>query len=196
MLCWFDLTTGNYHGVIAAAEQGKALAGHSGVAVQLAAQQAKAWARVGDRRQMEVALDQGRIILETLPHPPNLDNHFAVDPGKFDFYVMDCYRRAHEDRLAATYADEVITASTEFDGTERAPMRIAEARVTQGVVAARHGDLEQAVFYGRKALTGERRSLPSLLMVSGELTRILNDRYEREPEIAGYLDEIHAIQAG
>lgn len=196
MLCWFDLTSGNYHGVIAAADQGKALAGHSGVAVQLAAQKAKAWARIGDRRQMEVALDQGRNTLETLPHPANLDHHFVVDPRKFDFYVMDCYRRAREDRLAATYADEVISASTDFDGTERAPMRIAEARITQGVVAARHGDLEQAVTYGRKALTGDRRSLPSLLMVSGELTRILTDQYEREPETAEFLDEIHAIQAG
>src|SRR5487761_1589566 len=55
MRCWFDLTTGNYQGVITAAEQGQASAGHSGVAVQLAAQQAKAWARLGDRRQTEAA---------------------------------------------------------------------------------------------------------------------------------------------
>jgi len=38
-----------------------------GVAVQLAAQEAKAWARIGDRRQTEVALDQGRRLLDVLP---------------------------------------------------------------------------------------------------------------------------------
>ncbi len=62
-----------------------------GVTVQLAAQEAKAWARIGDRRQTEVALDRGRRLLDSMPYPENLDNHFVVDPTKFDFYAMDCY---------------------------------------------------------------------------------------------------------
>ena len=37
---------------------------------------------------------------------------------------MDCYRHLAEDRLAETLASEVIQASTDFDGTERAPMRL------------------------------------------------------------------------
>ena len=65
----------------------------------------------------------------------------------------------------------MIQASTDFDGTERAPMRIAEARITLGVVAAREGDLEHAVQLGSAALSGERKSLPSLVMVSRDLTR-------------------------
>jgi hypothetical protein len=32
--------------------------------------------------------------------------------------------------MAENLADEVIRASTDFDGTERAPMRLAEARIT------------------------------------------------------------------
>ena len=78
------------------------------MAVQLAAQEAKAWARIGDRRQTEVALDQGRRLLEAMPYPENLDHHFVVDPTKFDFYAMDCYRQLAEDRMAETLADEVI----------------------------------------------------------------------------------------
>jgi hypothetical protein len=115
-----------------AAEAGKVVASRSSVAVQLAAQRAKAWARMGDRRQVEVALDEGRTLLEALPYPGDLDNHFIVDPSKFDFYVMDCYRHVGEDRLAEIYAREVIRASTDFDGTERKPMRNAEARITLG----------------------------------------------------------------
>jgi hypothetical protein len=42
----------------------------------------------------------------------------VVDPTKFDFYTMDCYRHLAEDRLAETLANEVIQASTDFDGTE------------------------------------------------------------------------------
>jgi len=58
---------------------------------------------------------------------------------------MDCYLQLTEHSMAATLADQVLRSSTDFDGTERAPMRSAEARVTLGVVAARQGDIEQAV---------------------------------------------------
>ncbi len=46
--------------------------------------------RFGDSRQVEVAQDKGRRLLESLPYPENLDNHFVVDPMTFDFYAMDC----------------------------------------------------------------------------------------------------------
>ena len=124
-------------GVVASARAGTEVAAHSSVSVQLAAQEAKAWARLGDRRQTEVALDRGRRLLDALPYPENLAHHFVVDPTKFDFYAMDCYRHLAEDRMAESLANEVIQASTDFDGTERAPMRLAEARITLGVVAAR-----------------------------------------------------------
>lgn len=195
MRAWFSLTAGDYAGVIAASDEGIALAPASSVAVQLHAQKARAWARIGDRRQVEVALDHGRRLLDQIPHPENLDHHFKVDPGKFDFYAMDCYRRAGENTLATVYADEVIQASTSDDGTEHAPMRIAEARITQGVIAAREGDIEHAVALGQKALAGDRQSLPSLLMVSSELTALLAARHPAQPEVAGYLDQVRAIKA-
>ena len=192
---WIALTTGNYHGVVAAARAGIEAAPHHSVAIQLSAQEAKAWARIGDRRMTEVALDKGRRLLEAMPYPENLDHHFVVDPTKFDFYAMDCYRHVAEDRLAETLANEVIQASTDFDGTERAPMRLAEARITLGVVAARQGDLEQAIHHGTHALGAPRKSLPSLLMVSRDLTKVLNEQYAAEPETQAYLDQLHALSS-
>jgi hypothetical protein len=124
------------------------------------------------------------------------DNHFVVDPTKFDFYAMDCYRILGQDRMAETLADEVIRAGTDFDGTERAPMRPAEARITLGVVATRQGDLEQAVSHGQRALTGQRKSLPSLVMVSRDLTKVLSDRYFTEPATQPYLDQLSSITPG
>ncbi|MFG2110172.1 tetratricopeptide repeat protein [Micromonospora chersina] len=195
MRAWYALTQGDYRGVIAAAEAGEAVAAHDGAAVQLAAQRAKAWARLGDRRQVETALDKGRTLLESLPYPEDTDHHFVADPAKFDFYAMDCYRIAGEDRLAEMYAREVIRSSTDPDGTDRKPMRQAEARITLGVAAARAGDLERAVSYGRQALEGDRKSLPSLLMVSKELATLLRERYPKEPEATSYLDEVRALSA-
>ena len=190
---WMALTTGDYHGVVVAAQHGLEAAPHHGVAVQLAAQEAKAWARLGDRRQTEVALDRGRRLLDSMPYPENLDHHFVVDPTKFDFYAMDCYRHLGDDRVAESLATEVIDAATDFDGTERAPMRIAEARMTLGVVAARGGELELAIQHGERALSNERKSLPSLIMVSRDLTRVLKDRYPNEPATKSYLDELSTI---
>ncbi|MET8100695.1 XRE family transcriptional regulator [Streptomyces sp. NPDC005236] len=193
MRAWFALTTGDYRGVISAAQVGGEVAPNHSVAVQLAGQEAKAWARLGDRRQVEVALDRGRRLLEGMPHPENLDNHFVVDPAKFDFYSMDCYRLVGENKLARTLAEEVLRAGTDFDGRERSPMRNAEARVTLGVTAARDGDLEQALTMGERALEGDRQSVPSLIMTSRELAAEMRRRYSSEPEALDYLARLHSL---
>ncbi len=190
---WMALTTGDYHGVIAAAHGGIEIAPHSSVTVQLAAHEARAWARIGDRRQAEVALDRGRRLLDSMPYPENLDHHFVVDPTKFDFYTMGAYRILSEDKLAENLAEEVVKASTDFDGTERAPMRVAEARITQGVVAARQGDLDQAIYHGKQALHGERQSLPSILTVGRELAQEIKSRYPSEPETRAYLEQFQLV---
>ncbi|MDH6498594.1 XRE family transcriptional regulator [Streptomyces sp. SAI-149] len=193
MRAWFSLTTGDYHGILAASQAGREAAPHHGVAVQLAAHEAKGWARLGDRRKTEVALDRGRKLLEGMPYPENLDHHFVVDPAKFDYYAMDCYRLLGEDAIAETLANEVIRVGTDFDGTEKAPMRMAEARVTLGVVAARRGDLEQAVDYGEWALKGDRQSLPSLLLVSRELASIVDRDFSGEAASQGYLEHLNSL---
>ena len=195
MRAWINLTTGDYHGVIAAARAGTEVTPHQSVAVQLFAQEAKAWARIGDNRQTEVALDKGRRLLESLPYPENLEHHFVVDPTKFDFYAMDCYRTLAQDKMAETLATEVIQASTDFDGRERAPMRLAEARITLSVIRAREGDLEGAVDQGQRALNGDRKSMPSLLMVTRDLTKVLNDQYPDETKTREYLDQLATLTA-
>lgn len=194
MRAWFALTRGDYRGVVTAAEAGIAVAPNESVAAQLYAQQAKAWARLGDRQQTEVALDKGRQLLERLPYPDNIENHFVVDPGKYDFYRMDAYRKVGEDRMAEQLANEVIRASTDFDGTERAPMRIAEARITLGVVAARDGDLDTALSYGEQALGGDRQSLPSLAMVSADLGQVLRSRYTNATEATEFVTHLRELR--
>lgn len=194
MRAWFALTSGDYRGVLAAAEAGQAASGTHSVTVQLIAQEAKALARMGRGDEMLNALERGRVVLDGMPYPENIENHFVVDPSKFDFYAMDCYRHVGENRLARELSDEVIRVSTDFNGFERWPMRVAEAQVTLGVVAAREGDLEGAVTYGQKALSGDRKSLPSLAMVSQDLSHVLSEQYPGEPETDVYLEQLRSIQ--
>jgi hypothetical protein len=72
-------------------------------------------------------------------------------------------------------------------------MRVAEARVTLGVVAARQGEIEQAVHYGERALSGQRKPLPSLVMASRDLTRVLKERYPAEPITESYLEHLDTL---
>ncbi|MFD7922507.1 XRE family transcriptional regulator [Streptomyces sp. NPDC059740] len=195
MRAWFALTAGDLRGVIAASDAGIAAAPHELVAVQLWAQKAKAWARIGDRQQTEVALDAGRRLLDTFPYPDNIENHFVVDPAKWDFYAMDCYRRVGENRRAESLAREVLRTGIDWDGTERSPMRNAEARVTLGTVAAREGDLDTALAYGQQALDGQRRSLPSLAMVSGDLGSVLMERFPAEGEAQEFVQHLQELRA-
>jgi hypothetical protein len=109
---------------------------------------------------------------------------------------MDCYRILGEDKRAETLANEVIRVGTDYTGQEIKPVRNAEARLTLGVASARQGDLEQAISYGELALSGDRKSLPSLLMVSRELAAIINKEFGKEPETIAYLDHLTALGRG
>jgi hypothetical protein len=117
----------------------------------------------------------------------------VIGPTKFDFYAMDCYRHLGDDRIAESLATEVIEATTDFTGTERAPMRIAEAPITLGVIAARQGELELAIQHCERALSNQRKSLPSLIMVGRDLTKVLKDRYPNEPVTKSYPDELSTM---
>jgi tetratricopeptide (TPR) repeat protein len=174
MLAWFHLTSGNYRAVIPAAEAGALAAPSHSVAVQLYGQQAKAYARMGMVEEVHEALESGRALLDKLPYPDRPDNHFVVDPDKWDFYAMDTYRLVGEDQLAKRNAEEVIQRSVNPEGVLVAPMRNAEAQLTLAVIAARRGDVEEATALGVQALQNGRQSRPSLLMVASELAHELD----------------------
>ena len=193
MSAWFSLTDADYPGVIAAADAGIAAAGTRDVSVQLHAQRAKAFARVGDRHNLEIALHTGRRLLEDQPYPDDLSHQFVIDPGKWDFYAMDCYRQSGQDELAQAYAEEILRAGTSPDGQVRTPMRNAEAQVTLAVVAARSGDLTSAISFGEQALSGERKSLPSLLMISQELAAVIRQRWPDERETEEYVGRLRQL---
>ncbi|OJF13678.1 helix-turn-helix domain-containing protein [Couchioplanes caeruleus] len=193
MAAWFALTQSRYRDVLTAAQAGQAVAPSGSAAVQLAGQEAKAFARLGDVAGVQEALGRGRALLDRMPAPDRPDHHFVVDPDKWDFYAMDAYRLAGDDERAARHARTVLTLGAGPDG-ERAPMRMAEARLTLAAVAARAGNLEEAVSTGVGALAAGRRSLPSLLMVAGELDVELHRRFAGEPAADGFREALRDVR--
>jgi hypothetical protein len=74
-------------------------------------------------------------------------------------------------------------------------MRASEAHTTLAVVSAREGDLDGAVEAGGVALDIPRQSVPSLLMVTGDLVKELRNRYDHEPAAVDYVERIDALGA-
>lgn len=194
MAAWMAITRGDYREAVDYAQAGGAAERQQSVAVQLAAQEAKGLARLGELHEMERALDRGRALLEGMPRPEHPEHHFVIDPDKWDFYAMDCYRLSGQDAKARAHAVEVIRLGTRPDGTERSPMRVAEARVTLGVVAANDGELDEAVDQGTRAFSSERKSLPSLLSSARELRDLLNARYPAEDSTDDFLDVLRSAR--
>lgn len=190
---WQALNSGNYRGVLTAAQAGATVAGREGVGVQLATQQAKAHARLGDEPAAMAALDRGRRLLEPMDYPINTDHHFTVDPGKYDFYSMDIYRLCSDDAAAEQLAREVLAAGVDWDGRERSVMRNAEARVTLGTVAARRGDVDGAIEWGTAAINTDRQSIPSLLMVARDLTAAIQRAAPDAPQVVDYLERVREL---
>ncbi|MEU4472198.1 helix-turn-helix domain-containing protein [Micromonospora sp. NPDC023888] len=194
MTAWIALTQSRHEAALTAARAGQEAAGRQRVGVQLIAQEAKALARLGDLHGARTALDRGRQFLDDLGAPDRPDNHFEVDPGKWLFYAMDAYRLAEHDVLAEHYANEVLRLGTGPDGVDRSPMRTAEARLTLAVTALRAGELDRAVEQGVAAFTATRRSLPSLLLVAGEVDVELQRRHPREHATAEFRDALKAVR--
>lgn len=190
MSAWFAITQGRLKSVVDYATAGQDVAPHASVAIQLAAQAAKAQARMGDKSAVRRELDKGARLLEGHEHPRRPENHFVIDPDKWDFYAMDCYRAVGENERAADHAHEIIRLSERPDGSDRSPMRASEARLTLATVALRNKDLDGATDWARKAFAADRRSVRSLSFVAEELYSELRRDYATDPAAAALREVI------
>ncbi|GAA2818927.1 hypothetical protein GCM10010522_40880 [Kribbella solani] len=192
MTAWFALTQGRFRQAVEASRRGQAVAQGTSVQVQLLAQEAKARARLGESG-LSTLLESGRDLLAELPYPDRPDNHFKVDPAKWDYYSMDIHRMARDDVQASEYATSVIGDNIAPDGTELSPMRISECRLTLAFVAGRQGDLERAVDLGIEGLKDGRKSKVHLRMIASELDQELRRRFPGEESVASLEEALRAV---
>jgi tetratricopeptide (TPR) repeat protein len=181
MGAWFGLTQGRHDDAIEEAAAAQAAAPLSPVFSQAAGLAARTWARRGDANRVDESLGIARDVLETLSETVDPDHQFSVDPGRFEFQLMDCERVLGRTALARVHAEHTIRLGTLDDGSERTPLRNAEARIAVATAHLRDGDLDNAMEIGLRALTSERQSLPSLAMVADELRRELQARCPGDP---------------
>ena len=104
--------------------------------------------------------------------------------------------KAWEDAMANMHAHEVIRKSTAPRWLPASPMRAAEAPPPLAVASDRADDLDGAIEAGTAALEIPRRSVPSLLMVTGDLVTELRQRYARQPGTSDYVERVSARATG
>jgi transcriptional regulator with XRE-family HTH domain len=190
MSAWFALTQGRLRSILDYTDAGIKAAPNASVAVQLAAQAARAHGRMGNRTEVRRELDRGFRLLDGHEHPTRPENHFVIDPAKWDFYAMDSYRIGGDDTRAAEHAHEVLRLSQRPDGSDRSPMRAAEARLTLAIVSLHNGDIDRATDWARQAFTTDRKSINSLSMITDELYHEARKQYGDDPAINALYDVI------
>ena len=179
---WVAVVEGEFLKAAKIARAGQDITSAAGsVQVQLAVQEAKAWARLGDGHATEHALRRAEATLEALPPPSNPEHHFVFDPTKLLSFAGTCYVWLKQDLTADSYAREVIRHSL----AAGCLTRLAEAHVNLGFVALRRGELEGACGHGRQAMDSTRLCATTLVRLE-ELQIALRKDYHETPEFRDF----------
>jgi transcriptional regulator with XRE-family HTH domain len=146
---WWALVERQFRAAVDHSRQGQdAAPRRSSIMVQCAVQEARAWARIGDRHATTSALARASVALAALPIPDHPEHHMVFDGGKLLFYKGTCYAWLGMPDAAEEHAREVIRQC----GDGRWPTRLANAHVDLGLALAHRGEVDGAVEAGQRAL--------------------------------------------
>lgn len=196
MTAWFALVEDRYEDVIEAAETGLEIKDSGSVGVQLRLQKAKGYARLADFAETNRALTDAASVLGKLPPPEHPDHHFVFDHSKWMHYAATIYTWLGDDQKAEEHASEVISDHSRPDGSSRAPMRTAEARLSLATVQARRGDLDGALSYAKSAYEFDTKPLSDLVARGYDLSRFLRERFGDHPLAAEFREYLVAVPSG
>ena len=195
MAAWFALVENRYEALIEAADIGLQIKNTGSVGVQLHLQKAKGYARLADSREVQHALSDAAAILTKLPPSEHPDHHFVFDHSKWMHFVATVYIWLGDDRKAEEHATEVINGHLRPDGTSRAPMRTAGARLSLATIHARGGDLEGAIDFAKSAYEFDTKPMSDLLSRGKDLDRFLHNRYGNHSLVTEFCEYLTAIPA-
>ncbi|MGH3328421.1 MAG: transcriptional regulator [Streptomycetales bacterium] len=153
--------------------------------VQLAAQEARAWARLGRPRETHAALARSAGALQKMRAPERPGHHFVFDLRKQVGYTATTLAWLGDDSAEA-HAREAVGQYEREAAQGRSLRRLATARVDLALVVAREGP-EEACHLGNLAL-GSGRWVPSNSWRVGEFAATLSRRHGRLPVVREFCD--------
>ncbi|MFC5820715.1 helix-turn-helix transcriptional regulator [Nonomuraea harbinensis] len=124
---WHVLIDGEYRRALTLTRAAQRVAPRGSSAyIQAAAQEGRAWARLGAARETREALNVVARLVAPLPTPDRPEHHYRYDPAKSDAYIATTLSWLG-DSAAESYARAVL-ARLESDGPSR-PRRALAARL-------------------------------------------------------------------
>lgn len=179
---WWALVAQRFREAIDFARAGQAAAPQrSSAMAQLAVQEARTWARLGDRRETTAALRRAAVTLAALPTPAHPEHHLVFDGSKLHFYAATCYAFLGMPDPAEEHAREVIYQCS--DGRWRG--RLSSSHVDLALARVHRGEVDGAAEAGLRALTMFETPSPGTLWRSSDLHRALRP-YRDVAEVADW----------
>jgi hypothetical protein len=151
-------------------------------------QEARAWARLGARREAEHAIRQAEAALARLPEPSHPQDHFTFDPAKLSFYVATCFVWLQEPLRAEEHARHVIEENGDRTSRNWWPTRVATAQIELALAFAQQGRIDQAARIGAEVLSADflRRST---VWRAGELDKVLRNDHANVAEVEDFHEQ-------
>ncbi|MGH2941326.1 MAG: helix-turn-helix domain-containing protein [Solirubrobacteraceae bacterium] len=175
---WQAILTRRYKDAVKLCEAGRDLVGgDTSAGVQLAAQQARAQARLRRAPETHAALDEAAASCARLPTPEHPDHHFNFDPQKLISYTATALAWLGDGERAEPFAREVI----DLRQREGRPRRVATARIDLALVLAQQNRPEEASDLGQLALASGRL-VQSNIWRAAELDEVLS-RFPDAPAV-------------
>jgi transcriptional regulator with XRE-family HTH domain len=188
------LYTGRPREALDLARAGQAFATSSAVAnVRLPAHEARAAARLGDRRGTDDALDRAYRAFGSLTGEAKARSIFGFEETYLPFYAGTCYVWLHDPAKTQEYAPLVITTYDAATGAERSPGDQALARIDLATSFLQQREVEEACRVGSTALDVYADfPIESVARRSHELGAAL-ERWTAVPAAQDFKDRLAAI---
>lgn len=173
---WQTLTDGDYRRAVELSQQAQRVAPRDGSAfIQATAQEGRAWARLGARRETRDAVSRLETLVSPLPLPDRPEHHYRYDPAKSEAYVATTLSWVG-DPAAEDFAREVLARLEHgADGGSPRPRRAALARIDLSLALLAASKPDEAV---GTALTGITSGLlvPSNYWRAQEVVAAIGER--------------------
>ena len=153
---WDALTDGDYRSALDMSRTAQELApAGSSAAIQATAQEGRAWARLGDRRETARTLRRVGGMVSNLQRPDRPEHHYRYDPDKATAYVATTLAWVG-DPAAEGYAREVINHLRAAEAAGGWPRRVAAAQVDLALALVAAGKLDEAAASALTAILSGR----------------------------------------
>ena len=172
---WRALTDGDYQKALELSRAAQSLAPPgSSIAVQSAAQEGRALARLGKRKETYEAVNRVHHLVPKLPRPDLPEHHYRYDPNKSTSYTATTLAWI-EDPAAETYAREVIARLSPGQDPGKWPRRLAMAKLDLSLALIAGDQLDEASATAQEAILSGR-VIPSNRWRAAEIVKQIESR--------------------